>query len=98
MRAKVFTKNYNDKIEFTEKELQTLLDEVYDEGYKDGVRRKCYFTYTTPNYDRSITTPNYIDKWWTTITCSTDSNNTNNSSEVKTNSTSFKWPSISKKE
>ena len=100
MRAKVFIKNNNDKIEFTEKELQTLLDEVYDEGYKDGAARRNYFKYTIPNYgtpittDRSITTPNYNEKWWTTVSCNNDSSD--NSNNVKINGTSFKWPSTSK--
>ncbi len=98
MRAKVFIKNCNDKIEFTEDELQKLLDEVYDEGYKDGSYRKGYFTYTIPNYEKYniTTTPNYGEKWWTTVSCSTNSSDSSNN--VKTNSTRFKWPSTSKKE
>jgi hypothetical protein len=46
MKVKVFTKNQNDKIEFTEDELRNLLDEIYNEGYLDG--RKNNYIYTTP--------------------------------------------------
>jgi len=46
MKTKIFTKNENGKIEFTEKELKKLLDEIYDEGYND-CRNKNYI-YTTP--------------------------------------------------
>ena len=35
MKIKVFTKNKDGKIEFTEDELKKLLDEVYSEGYND---------------------------------------------------------------
>ncbi len=38
MKTKVFTVNKNNKIEFTEEELQKLLDEVYYDGYEDGNR------------------------------------------------------------
>lgn len=46
MKTKVFTKNEKDKIEFTEKELKALLDEIYNEGYNDGKNRS--YVYTTP--------------------------------------------------
>lgn len=49
MLTKVFTKNKNDKIEFTEKELKELLDEIYEYGYKEGKGQKIY-TYTSPNW------------------------------------------------
>jgi len=48
MKVKVFTKNQNGKIEFTEEELRKLLDEIYNEGYWDG-KGNNYF-YTTPSY------------------------------------------------
>lgn len=47
MKTKVFTKNKDGKIEFTESELKRLLDEIYDDGYNDG-KKKCTYTYTTP--------------------------------------------------
>lgn len=43
--VKVFTTNKNGKIELTEKELKTLLDEVYWEGYRDNSHS---WTYSTP--------------------------------------------------
>ena len=62
MKTKFFTKNENGKIEFTEKELKTLLDEIYNEGYNDGKSRN--YTYTTP----IRTTP-----WWYGTYCTADS-------------------------
>lgn len=53
MKTKIFTKNEKGKIEFTENELKTLLDEIYNEGYNDGKSRS--YIYTTP----------YTSKpWW----------------------------------
>jgi hypothetical protein len=46
MKTKIFTKNEKGKIEFTEKELKALLDEIYNEGYNDGKSRS--YIYTTP--------------------------------------------------
>lgn len=50
MKVKVFTKNQNGKIEFTEDELRKLLDEIYNEGYADGYTNgsKGNYIYTTP--------------------------------------------------
>ena len=63
MIVKTFTKNENNKIEFTGEELKKLLDEVYKDGYKDG--KECnnysYYTYCTPKW-----TP---EPWWTYVTC-----------------------------
>ena len=66
MKIKVFTKNQNNKIEFTEKELRKLLDEIYSEGYSEGYSNGAggYF-YTTPHYT----------KYPYTVTASTFSNN-----------------------
>lgn len=47
MKTKIFTKNGNGKIEFTEAELKILLDEIYNEGYNDG--KSISYIYTTPN-------------------------------------------------
>ena len=62
MKTKIFTKNENGKIEFTEKELKALLDEIYNEGYNDGKSRG--YIYTTP----VRTTP-----WWYGTYCTTSS-------------------------
>ena len=62
MKTKIFTKNEKGKIEFTEKELEALLDEIYNEGYNDGKSRS--YIYTTP----IRTTP-----WWYGTYCTADS-------------------------
>lgn len=36
MRIKLITPNQYGKIEFTKKELEEILNEAYNEGYKDG--------------------------------------------------------------
>lgn len=51
MIVKVFQKNKNGKIEFTQKELEDLLNEVYWDGYNAHS-----WTYTTPT---PITIPTY---------------------------------------
>lgn len=38
MKIKVIYVNEDDSIIFTKEDLEKLLDEVYDEGYKDGMR------------------------------------------------------------
>ena len=71
MTVKVFTKNKDNKIEFTEKELKDLLDEVYREGVSDGSRSP-YYTYTTP-------------RWYKWIYC-TDTSDTSGRTSVHTGS------------
>ena len=72
MKTKIFTKNENGKIEFTENELKKLLDEIYNEGYNDGKSRS--YIYTTP----------YISKpWWQYGTWCTADSTTN----IKTGTT-----------
>ena len=63
---KVFTLNKNGKIELTKKELESLLNESYWEGYN----RKNIWTYTSP-YWTYHTTPDWITK----VTASDVSNN-----------------------
>ena len=46
---KVFKLNENGNIELSKKELDTLLDEVYKEGYKDG--KESHHTWTSPYSD-----------------------------------------------
>lgn len=53
MKIKVFTKNKDGKIEFTEDELKKLLDEVYWEGYND---HPFTWTWQTPSYNPYIWT------------------------------------------
>ena len=45
MIVKVFQKNKNGKIEFTKEELETLLNEVYWDGYRAN---NSTWTWTTP--------------------------------------------------
>ena len=64
MKVKVFQTNSNGKIEFTRAELEKLLNEVYDGGFRDGEaaqREKSNWIWTPPytytaNLDDSITT------------------------------------------
>ena len=54
MIVKVFQTNKNGKIEFTKKELETLLNEVYWDGY----RANSTWTWTTPLSYPIFTTTN----------------------------------------
>lgn len=49
MIIKTFTKNEKGKIEFTERELNELLDEMYQYGYNEGKGHKT-FVYTSPSW------------------------------------------------
>lgn len=51
MLIKVFTKNKNDKIELSEKELKELLDEAYWDGYK--ANNHTTWTWQTPSINWS---------------------------------------------
>ena len=82
MVTKTFVKNENGKIEFTEKELSEVLDEIYRDGYEAGKGREIY-TYTTPywwNINKPtwtyVTNP-HIVKYDTTYTTSTDDSTIN---------------------
>ena len=51
MKVKVFQPNSHGKIEFTRAELERLLNEVYDAGFRDGEaaqREKSTWTWTSP--------------------------------------------------
>lgn len=56
MMIKIFTKNKNNKIELTEKELKDLLDEAYWDGYRANTETT--YTYATPHrwYDPYVCT------------------------------------------
>jgi hypothetical protein len=62
MKIKVFTPNERGKIEFTREELERLLNEVYNDGFRDGEvaqREKSTWTWTPPyvyNSDLGTTT------------------------------------------
>lgn len=74
MKVKIFYPNVNGNIELTKKQLEELLEEAYNEGYKDGNYRPYYWTTTTSN--PSITIDGSSSKknnWWdnnTTVYCS----------------------------
>lgn len=50
-RVKVFSPNEKGKIEFTKREIEKLLQEIYNEGYRDGSQSKWTISYggTTNN-------------------------------------------------
>ena len=67
---KSFKVNKDGKIEFTREELKKVLDEVYNEGYKEGSAQ--YYIYTTPwNWDHWYNNP-YFNTTTTTATINTD--------------------------
>lgn len=65
MKVKVFQPNSHGKIEFTRAELEKLLNEIYDGGFRDGEaaqREKTTWTWTSPyRYGDSITLTNGIN-------------------------------------
>ena len=79
--VKVFTLNKNNKIEFTEKELQKLLDEMYYEGYRNGLNRHYY--YYPPNRP-------WPDVWYSSTSGGCDSSMTISNMEAK-----YEYPSMS---
>lgn len=48
MKIKVFCPNVNGKLEFTKEELEKILNEAYNDGYRDGNCSR-YWTYTYPS-------------------------------------------------
>ena len=67
MIVKVFQKNKNGKIEFTKEELETLLNEVYWDGYRANsawtwVTPLSYPTYATTNLKTNTTAITIGDK------------------------------------
>ena len=61
MSVKVFQTNKAGKIEFTRCELEKLLNETYNEGYRDGENhaKSSYWTWTSPSPSIVNTTPYY---------------------------------------
>ena len=100
MKVKVFQPNSQGKIEFTRAELEKLLNEVYDGGFRDGEaaqREKSTWTWTSPyRYNDSITltngtnSTNTIDNHTQPIaklTCTYDSATSNNDFSIAKNPT-----------
>lgn len=73
MKVKVFYPDRDGNIRFSKKELEALLDEVYNEGYSDG-RRNPYWTWTSPYYT-TTTTPSYITTCGDSISCASTNGN-----------------------
>lgn len=48
MMINVFTVNKNDKIEFTKNELEKLLNEVWEDGRRDGLNFNKNYWWTSP--------------------------------------------------
>lgn len=67
MMVKVFKFGENNKVEFTQSELESLLNEVYNNGYLDGRNSKDY-TWTSPSWYLNGT-PKYTDDKTTITTC-----------------------------
>ena len=64
-KIRVFTPNEKGKIEFTKSELEKLLNEVYQDGHRDG--KNDSYTITTPSYPFTWATRN-VDAITTTTT------------------------------
>lgn len=56
MQVKVFKFDSNGKISFTQKELEKLLNEVYNGGYADGKRANNYWWWYPSNQYANIST------------------------------------------
>ena len=100
MKVKVFQPNSHGKIEFTRAELEKLLNEVYDGGFRDGEtaqREKSTWTWTSPyRYSDSITLTNGTNCTNTVdnhtqpidkLTCTYDSATSINDTSVATGAT-----------
>lgn len=61
MKIKIFCPNVNGKLEFTKEELENLLNEAYNDGYRDGSFSKTWtYTYPTITYNSSGSTTDGI--------------------------------------
>jgi Zn/Cd-binding protein ZinT len=100
MKVKVFQPNSQGKIEFTRAELEKLLNEVYDGGFRDGEaaqREKSTWTWTSPyRYSDSITLTNAANATNTIdnhtqpidkLTCIYDSATNKNDTSIAKNAT-----------
>lgn len=79
---KCFTKNKNGKIEFTQAELEKLLNEIYKAGYDDANNKHYwwsspYYYSTTPYYSYSTTAAD-VSTGITVNSCNTITCNTVN--------------------
>ena len=97
MKTKFFTLNEHNKVEFTKSELKKLLDEIYNDGYRDGRNSKGWWYYTTPYYTTTpyyststsnLKTPNNAVNY-STATCTGSCKN--NSTESNKKGYTIKW-------
>lgn len=88
MKVKVFQPNHNGKIEFTRAELERLLNEVYNDGYREGeaAGQKHSWTWTSPYITnqtyRTTALDTTNDKGIDKLTCSCDSAKEKRATEV----------------
>lgn len=69
MIIKVFETNNNGKIEFTNKELEKLLNEVYSAGVRDGEEKAHKYTWTSPYYTGTTLLDNSRSTSEATLSC-----------------------------
>lgn len=82
MKIKIFYPNRDGNIEFSKKDLELLLEEAYDEGYRDG-RASNVWTTSTPSItfgSQEITTGDFPK--WNSYTISSDAINTVSTEEA----------------
>ncbi len=73
----VYIDRKQDKIEFTKKELEELLEQTYNDGWHDGYNSTYHITYSGNGNNDPTTTP-YTDWWkYPSITYSSDSISSN---------------------
>ena len=63
------------KIELTKAELEKMLDESYNAGYKDGNKYIPVYPYTYPAYIGEIRWPGKDIAKWTEVSCGDSCNN-----------------------
>lgn len=71
MKYKILRLNQDGIIAFTQKELEELLDEIYQDGYENGRRSVGIVYYPRWNWGYTTTTTPLVDH--TTITCGSGS-------------------------
>ena len=80
MIQKTFAKNKQGKIEFTQIELDQLLNSVWQDGYDEG--KNSDYTWTSPYYRWPTVTP-YITTTTATLNSGTTISTDNNSITIK---------------
>lgn len=82
----VYIDRKQDKIEFTKKELEELLEQTYNDGWHDGYNSNYHITYNG-NHNGQTTTP-YTDWWkYPSITYATGTTSTTDNLKGNTTTT-----------